>query len=102
MTDGNPQHETVSDVAEEVQRPRRYKVLLHNDHYTTMEFVVEVLERVFRRPPVQAIRIMLEVHHNGVGVAGVYPAQIAETKIATVHDLAEANGFPLKCSMEPE
>ncbi len=102
MTDVNPHHETVSDVTEEVQRPRQYKVLLHNDHYTTMEFVVEVLENVFRRSPAEAIRIMLEVHHNEVGIAGVYPAQIAETKIATVQDLAEANGFPLKCSMEPE
>jgi len=101
---GTPNPQSVSEIetVEDVALPKRFKVLLHNDHYTTMEFVVEILEHVFRRSPAEAIRIMLEVHHNGVGVAGVYPAQIAEMKIETVHARAEAEGYPLKCSMEPE
>ena len=87
---------------DEVKTPRRYKVLLHNDHYTSMEFVVMVLETIFRRSPAESVEIMLSVHHRGVGVAGVYPASVAETKIARVHNQAEKEGFPLRCSMEPE
>ncbi len=87
---------------EKVETPRRFQVLLHNDHYTTMEFVVEVLNRVFRKPEDEAVRIMLNVHQNGIGVAGVYVKSIAETKAATVHKLAEDRGYPLKCSVEPE
>ncbi len=77
-----------------------YKVLLHNDDYTTMEFVVIVLEKIFQRTTAEATRIMLNVHHQGVGVAGVYTREIAETKIAVVHDLAARNEYPLRCSME--
>jgi ATP-dependent Clp protease adaptor protein ClpS len=84
------------------QRPPMFKVLLHNDHYTTMEFVIEVLERIFGKPANEAIQIMLNVHENGVGMAGLYPAEIAETKIDRVHKLARKEGFPLRCSMEPE
>lgn len=83
-------------------RPRRHKVLLHNDHYTTMEFVVMVLEQVFRKSRSEAVRVMLDVHENGIGLAGVYARAVAEAKVARVHALAEAEGFPLKCSMEPE
>jgi ATP-dependent Clp protease adaptor protein ClpS len=79
-----------------------FKVLLHNDHYTTMEFVVDVLEQVFAKPMADAVNIMLNVHNNGVGIAGVYAAEIAETKIDRVHELAHKQGFPLRCSMEPE
>ncbi|SHJ29450.1 ATP-dependent Clp protease adaptor protein ClpS [Desulfatibacillum alkenivorans DSM 16219] len=79
-----------------------FKVLLHNDDYTTMEFVVGVLQRVFNKSVPEATRIMLNVHNRGVGVAGVYTAEVAETKIETVHSMAQADGFPLKCSMEPE
>jgi ATP-dependent Clp protease adaptor protein ClpS len=86
----------------EVQRPPLYKVLLHNDDYTTMDFVVAILESVFKKNPQDAVRIMLNVHRNGIGMCGVYPVQIAETKVSTVHELAQDNGFPLKCSMEPE
>ncbi len=85
-----------------VKRPRRYKVLLHNDHYTTMEFVVMVLEDVFRRSADQAVQVMLNVHKNGIGLAGVYVKSIAEAKILEVHSLAKEHGYPLKCSMEPE
>lgn len=82
--------------------PKLYKVLLHNDHYTTMDFVVYILMKVFNKPHDEAVKIMLKVHHEGIGVAGVYIRAIAEAKIATVHKLARENGFPLKCSMCPE
>jgi ATP-dependent Clp protease adaptor protein ClpS len=77
-----------------------YKVLLHNDDYTTMEFVVYILEKVFRKTMAEATRIMLNVHQRGIGVAGVYSRELAETKTATVEQLARKNEFPLKCSME--
>lgn len=89
-----------SDVEEELEEPPMYKVLLHNDDYTTMDFVVEILQTVFHKSPEEATRIMLHVHYNGIGVCGVYPAEIAETKVEIVHRLARQNGFPLRCSME--
>ena len=82
--------------------PKRYKVLLLNDDYTTMEFVVAVLEQVFYKAHEDAVRIMLQVHRQGMGVAGVYVKEIAEMKCVLVHDLAGAHGFPLHCVMEPE
>lgn len=87
---------------QEAKQPRRYKVLMHNDDYTTMEFVVHVLQSVFRRTHPDAVRIMLRIHKGGVGICGVYPSQIAEVKIATVHELARSQGFPLLCTMEEE
>ena len=87
---------------EKLKRPTLYKVLFHNDDYTTMEFVVAVLREVFRKPEVEAIAIMLSVHKTGVGVAGVYTYEIAETKLRTTERLARENEFPLKLSMEPE
>lgn len=96
------QQETVTKPRDEVKPPRLHKVLLHNDDFTTQDFVVAVLQTVFKKPRLEAVKIMLSVHHQGIGVAGVYPAEIAETKVATVHTLARDNGFPLKCSMEPE
>jgi len=80
--------------------PPLYKVLLHNDDYTTMEFVVEVLQSVFDHPEAEATQIMLHVHRKGIGVAGVYPHEIAETKIEQVHSLAKAHEYPLRCSLE--
>ena len=85
-----------------IQPPSMYKVLLHNDHYTTMEFVVDILGSVFNKPGGEAVRIMLNVHENGLGLAGVYTSSIAETKVATVHERARDQGFPLKCTMERE
>ena len=82
------------------QEPPMYRVLLHNDDYTTMAFVVEILMAVFKRSLEDATRIMLNVHHKGIGVCGTYPYEIAETKVDTVEMLARAGGFPLKCSME--
>jgi ATP-dependent Clp protease adaptor protein ClpS len=73
---------------------------MHNDDYTTMEFVVEMLESVFRKPSMEAQRIMLNIHLKGTGMCGTYPCEIAETKVATVHKKARTKGFPLRCSME--
>jgi ATP-dependent Clp protease adaptor protein ClpS len=87
---------------QEVRTPSLYRVFLINDNYTTMDFVVHVLEKVFRKNPVEAAQIMLHVHKNGKGLAGVFTKEIAETKIVTVHKLARNSGFPLKCNMEKE
>jgi ATP-dependent Clp protease adaptor protein ClpS len=84
----------------EVQEPPLYKVLLHNDDYTSMEFVVSILEKIFNKSNREAMQIMLNVHEQGIGVAGIYTREICETKIALVHDLARRNEFPLRCSME--
>ena len=86
----------------ETQEPRLYKVLLHNDDYTTMEFVISILETVFQKSTPDATKIMLNVHNEGIGVAGVYTKEISETKISVVHQLAKKNEFPLRCSMEAE
>ena len=91
-----------SETDQEVDEPPLYKVMLLNDDYTTMEFVVEVLVYVFQKSGEQATQIMLNVHRSGVGVCGIYPLEIAETKVDTVLTLARENGFPLKCIMERE
>ncbi len=83
------------------RQPPMFRVLMHNDDYTTMEFVVEALIAVFHKSPPEANRIMLHIHFKGAGVCGVYPFEIAETKIAKVHDLARSEGYPLRCSLEP-
>ena len=83
------------------RRPRLYKVLLHNDDFTTMEFVVEVLVRHFKKSQAEAAHIMLKVHHEGVGVAGVYTYEVAETKVAQVTADAQEQGMPLKVTAEP-
>ena len=85
-----------------VRRPKRYKVLLHNDDYTSMEFVVHVLKEYFHRSDTEANRIMLEVHHKGSGVAGIYTRDIAETKVAQVTSEARETGMPLQLSLEAE
>ncbi len=82
--------------------PNMYRVLLHNDDYTTREFVVDMLTSVFRKSEADAVAIMLNVHHNGVGIAGVYTLEIAETKVRRVEGLARQQGFPLRLSIEPE
>jgi ATP-dependent Clp protease adaptor protein ClpS len=85
-----------------VARPPRFKVVLFNDDYTHMEFVVAVLEQVFKKGPAEATQIMLHVHKNGTGIAGVYVLEVAETKVAAVHSLAEERGYPLRSGVEPE
>jgi ATP-dependent Clp protease adaptor protein ClpS len=87
-------------IEEELQEPQLYRVLLHNDDYTTMEFVISILVEVFRKSTEQAVTIMLAVHEKGMGVCGVYPHEVAETKVAMVHNRARRMGFPLKATME--
>jgi ATP-dependent Clp protease adaptor protein ClpS len=87
-------------VEEELELPPMYKVLLHNDDYTTMEFVVEIIRHVFHKNAAEATRIMLMVHKTGSGVCGVFTEDVAETKVEIVHHLAKKSGFPLRCTME--
>ncbi len=84
------------------RRPRKWRVVLHNDDFTTMEFVVHVLVTHFRKSAAEAVQVMLQIHRKGVGVAGVYSREVAETKVAEVMDEARANGMPLKVTAEPE
>jgi ATP-dependent Clp protease adaptor protein ClpS len=92
----------VTESQKQVKKPPLYKVLLHNDDYTTMEFVVAVLQTVFHKSEVDALHIMLAVHQKGVGVAGVYTYEIAEAKVQKVTQLAMAKEFPLLCTLEEE
>jgi ATP-dependent Clp protease adaptor protein ClpS len=92
--------EVVSETRDDVTEPPMYKVLLHNDDYTTMEFVVEVLIHIFHKSFEDATRIMLNVHKHGIGVCGIYTYEVAETKVETIHELAQQRGFPLKSSIE--
>jgi ATP-dependent Clp protease adaptor protein ClpS len=93
---------TESRAEQKLERPRMWRVLLHNDDYTTQEFVVWILETVFRRPRGEAFTIMMSVHRSGVGVAGIYTHDVAATKVKTVQQLAEEHEFPLLVTMEPE
>ena len=97
-----PETKEDSDVRsqQDVNEPPMYKVLLHNDDYTTMEFVVQVLMLVFHKPIETATQIMLNVHQQGIGMCGLYPYEVAETKVETVIRMARENGHPLKCTME--
>jgi ATP-dependent Clp protease adaptor protein ClpS len=90
----------VTESKEKVEKPPLYKVLLHNDNYTTMEFVVYVLVAIFNREEEDAVRIMLQVHNDGVGVAGIYTYEIAETKASKVIDLAREQEYPLMCTVQ--
>ena len=85
-----------------VERPQRFKVILFNDDYTRMEFVVAVLEQVFALGPAQATQLMLQIHRSGQAVAGIFVLEVAETKLATVHRQAEEHGYPLRAGIEPE
>jgi ATP-dependent Clp protease adaptor protein ClpS len=96
------EEDAISEVGDDIDEPSMYKVLLHNDDYTTMEFVVEILMLVFKKSPEDAVKIMLNVHHKGIGICGVYTFEVSETKVNTVHALARQHGFPLKCTMEKE
>jgi ATP-dependent Clp protease adaptor protein ClpS len=93
---------TKKQPARTVERPKRYKVLLHNDDYTTMEFVVWVLQSVFHHDEASAMQIMLHVHRTGIGVAGVYSREVAEARVSQVEALARQHEFPLRCSMEED
>ena len=92
--------EVASRTRDKIQEPPMYKLLLHNDDYTTMEFVVEVLMGVCHKSFEDATRIMMSVHRTGLGVCGIYTYEIAETKSETIHEMAKDRGFPLKSSIE--
>lgn len=104
MSKGNRQHQSDTATQEKVRvkPPKMYRVLLLNDDFTTMEFVVYILETIFQKTPSEAMQIMLQVHKSGRGVAGIFSKQIAEAKIESVHAQAHREGFPLKCVMEEE
>ena len=105
-----PDHQTDRQLGGEVLErtekrtvtPKLYRVLLLNDDYTTMEFVVSILEEVFQKSPAEAFRLMMLVHNQGQAVCGAYPYDIAETKVDTVRQLAEREGFPLQATIEEE
>jgi ATP-dependent Clp protease adaptor protein ClpS len=98
----NRQHESDTVVQERVrtQKPKMYRVILLNDDFTSMDFVVQILEMIFLKSPSEATQIMLQVHKSGKGVAGIFSKQIAEAKIDQVHQRARSEGFPLRCDME--
>jgi ATP-dependent Clp protease adaptor protein ClpS len=93
---------TQSDAEQKLERPRMWRVLLHNDDYTTQDFVVWVLESIFHKPRGEAFVIMMNVHRSGLGIAGVYTYDVAETKVKTTKQVAEEHEFPLLVTMEPE
>ncbi|HEX7478037.1 MAG TPA: ATP-dependent Clp protease adaptor ClpS [Polyangiales bacterium] len=92
---------THSETERKLKKPPRYKVLMHNDDYTTREFVVEVLRAIFHKPEPEAVQVMLHVHQNGVGVAGVYTYEVAEMKVRQVDALSQEREFPLMLTIEP-
>jgi len=94
--------QTVQDGKIKIDKPKKYKVLMHNDDFTSMEFVVEVLMSVFRKDEVTAILLMQKIHIEGLALCGIYPKEIAETKVIQTKELAKANKYPLKCTMEEE
>ena len=106
VADGQERTGSGAQVQERVkpksEEPTRYRVVLLNDNYTTMEFVIVVLEDVFRKSPAEAYQIMMQVHLQGRGIAGVYPWEEAETKVETVQSLARQAGFPLRAALEEE
>lgn len=100
-TDKDEQSGVATVRKEKLQKPRMFKVLMHNDDYTTMDFVVHILEKFFQKNASDAQVIMLEVHTKGYGVCGIYTYEVAESKVAKVTKYARDNGHPLKCSTEP-
>ncbi len=100
--DGDSEVATQTKKKEALKKPPLYRVLFHNDNYTTMEFVVWVLQTVFHKGETDAVTIMLDVHRSGYGVAGVYTRDVAEMKVNKTHQLAREQEFPLKLSIEPE
>ncbi|MCA1561466.1 MAG: ATP-dependent Clp protease adapter ClpS [Acidobacteria bacterium] len=101
-TDKQTGGEVLERTKQETKKPELFKVFLLNDDYTTMDFVIEILESIFNKAPAEAYRIMMMVHTQGKGLCGVYPFEVAETKVGTVVDRAREHGFPLRAAMEPE
>ena len=100
--DDDGQTGVVTRTRPKTKKPSMYKVLMLNDDYTPMEFVVDVLERIFNKGQEEATRIMLHVHHRGVGICGVYTYEVAETKVNQVMDLARRQQHPLQCTIEKD
>jgi ATP-dependent Clp protease adaptor protein ClpS len=98
--DSDTDDAVVTESETRLLKPPLYQVLLHNDDFTTMEFVVYVLQNIFQRSETEAVRVMLQVHLEGTGVAGVYTYEIAEMKVSKVSELARAHEFPLLCTIE--
>src|SRR4051812_26314125 len=98
----NHEGDLATDRESKTEKVRRYKVVFHNDDYTTMEFVVLVLMKFFHKSETEATHIMLSVHHKGHGVAGLYTKDVAETKVAQVQDYAKEHDMPLRLTVEPE
>ncbi len=98
----NGQLDQDTDLLDETQEPPSYKVLLHNDDYTPMDFVILVLKKFFAKDETAAAKIMLDVHHKGIGIAGIYSFEVAETKVMHVNQFAKNNEYPLKSSYEEE
>jgi ATP-dependent Clp protease adaptor protein ClpS len=92
--------ELLEDVKDQLKEPEMYVVVLHNDHYTTMDFVVTVLVEVFHKSTPEATKIMLDVHKKGKGLVGTFPYDIAATKVAQVREMAKKAEYPLKCTIE--
>ena len=101
-TSSEIEESSISRTEDEAKEPSMYRVLLHNDDYTTMDFVVEILMTVFNKSMEESIQIMMSVHRQGIGICGFYTFEVAETKMNSVHTLAQKKGFPLRCSMEKE
>jgi ATP-dependent Clp protease adaptor protein ClpS len=101
MTDSTQHSDEIqSDVLGVLKEPPLYRILLHNDNYTTMEFVIEVLEKIFHKSASEATAIMLSVHKTGIGICGVYSHEIAETRVRMVEHFAKERGYPLLCTLE--
>jgi ATP-dependent Clp protease adaptor protein ClpS len=100
--ENRPAGEVIERTKSAIKRPLLFKVILHNDDYTTMAFVVEILESVFFKEPAEAYRLMMKIHTEGQAVCGAYAHEIAETKVAAVHAHARKAGFPLRASLEPD
>ena len=97
-----PQLDNATGKQQRSAKPNLFKVLMHNDDYTTMDFVIEILQSIFHKESDEATILMLQIHRRGQALCGLYPFEIAETRVAKVHRQARAAGFPLRCTMEPE
>ncbi|MBX7230989.1 MAG: ATP-dependent Clp protease adapter ClpS [Bdellovibrionales bacterium] len=105
---GNPHNESeevgqvITEVKNKTKRPSLYKVILLNDDFTPMDFVISILKKFFHKSEAESARIMMEVHSQGAGIAGIYPFELAETKVYQVNEYSRAQRYPLKCIMELE
>lgn len=100
MTIHNSSEEFETSLNTDIKEPSMYNVIMHNDHYTTMDFVIEVLRTVFHKNEEEATKLMLQIHNSGSTICGIYIFDIANTKVNHVHSLARRKGFPLRCSLE--